>query len=77
MDINALSKLTDQELAEYHAGWKEHSKNAILCQYEWQRRAQLDAFRLAERISMRERVSTLAAAAFGVAATLAGVWLAR
>lgn len=69
--------MTDRQLAEYHAGWKEHSEKAILCQYEWQRRAQLHAYQLAERISGRERAIALAGAAFGVLSTLATVWLVK
>jgi len=71
-----LEKMTDRELAERHAGYKPDTVPYLLCSFEWQRRAQMHAFKLAEKISVRERRATLVSAGLGAIAAVAVVFLA-
>lgn len=37
-DSKQLRLITDEQLAEYMSGWKEHTPNYILCEMEFKRR---------------------------------------
>lgn len=75
MTLEELEKLSDSDLAAHHSGWKPHSEHELLCRFEWQRRAQVHSYRLAEKISQRERAATLIGVAVGAATTMLGVFL--
>lgn len=70
-----LSKMSDSELANWQAGWKQHTGDYILADREWERRMISHEFSLQKQLAAANRTWSVIAAIIGVIGALAGAWL--
>tara|TARA_R110002124_G_scaffold157073_1_gene324161 strand:- start:504 stop:908 length:405 start_codon:yes stop_codon:yes gene_type:complete len=74
-----LNEMSDAELAEWQAGWRDDTKHHILAEKEWASRLSArqltHQFKLEERLAKVNRWWSVLVAVIGVSGVLAGVWL--
>lgn len=73
--MSDIEKMTNEQLAEWQSGWKEHTGNYILAEREWERRMISHEFSLQTKLSATNNRWVIASAFIGVFGTLAGAWL--
>ena len=70
--MSDLENMTDAQLAEWQAGWKEHSGKYILAEREWERRMISHEFSLQTKLAAANNRWLIAAAVIGLVGTVAG-----
>ncbi len=73
--MSDTENMNDEQLAEWQAGWKEHTGNYILAEREWERRMISHEFSLQTKLAAINNRWLIASAFIGVFGTLAGAWL--